>query len=201
MALNPTITETDWLVVIVGVIRLLRHRRKKRALAQEVPAKVIELPLIKQFVPNVVYVRSLPSPMVMMMLMVYQRKTIILIIFIVIGRTIFVVHSSFFSRISYCLSPSSYFSTLDLKTHLIVLLFLIRTALFLNLIICIIIFFFILIVSYFYSKKVIIECFILKLVGIGDWGLGIGPNPQSPIPNPQISCSGLCSITNSCIYR
>jgi len=22
--------------------------------------------------------------------------------------------------------------------------------------------------------------------GIGDWGLGIGPNPQSPIPNPQI---------------
>jgi len=22
-------------------------------------------------------------------------------------------------------------------------------------------------------------------VGIGDWGLGIGPNPQSPIPNPQ----------------
>jgi len=20
---------------------------------------------------------------------------------------------------------------------------------------------------------------------IGDWGLGIGPNPQSPIPNPQ----------------
>jgi len=27
----------------------------------------------------------------------------------------------------------------------------------------------------------------LKLfyMGIGDWGLGIGPNPQSPIPNPQ----------------
>jgi len=22
-------------------------------------------------------------------------------------------------------------------------------------------------------------------VGIGDWGLGIGPNPQSPIPNPH----------------
>jgi len=21
--------------------------------------------------------------------------------------------------------------------------------------------------------------------GLGDWGLGIGPNPQSPIPNPQ----------------
>jgi len=26
-----------------------------------------------------------------------------------------------------------------------------------------------------------------KLLGIGDWGLGIGPipNPQSPIPNPH----------------
>jgi len=24
-------------------------------------------------------------------------------------------------------------------------------------------------------------------LGIGDWGLGIGPNPQSPIPNPQFS--------------
>jgi len=23
-------------------------------------------------------------------------------------------------------------------------------------------------------------------LGIGDWGLGIGPNPQSPIPNPHI---------------
>ena len=23
------------------------------------------------------------------------------------------------------------------------------------------------------------------LMGIGDWGLGIGPNPQCPIPNPQ----------------
>jgi len=22
-------------------------------------------------------------------------------------------------------------------------------------------------------------------MGIGDWGLGIGPNPQSPIPNSQ----------------
>jgi len=25
----------------------------------------------------------------------------------------------------------------------------------------------------------------MKNVGDGDWGLGIGPNPQSPIPNPQ----------------
>jgi len=22
-------------------------------------------------------------------------------------------------------------------------------------------------------------------MGIGDWGLGIGPNPQSPIPNSE----------------
>jgi len=27
--------------------------------------------------------------------------------------------------------------------------------------------------------------FNIKIKGIGDWGLGIGPNPQSPIPNPQ----------------
>jgi len=26
----------------------------------------------------------------------------------------------------------------------------------------------------------------LNKLGIGDWGLGIGPNPQSPIPNPQM---------------
>jgi len=26
---------------------------------------------------------------------------------------------------------------------------------------------------------------MLEELGIGDWGLGIGPNPQSPIPNPQ----------------
>jgi len=24
------------------------------------------------------------------------------------------------------------------------------------------------------------------MLGIGDWGLGIGPNPQSPIPNPHL---------------
>jgi len=23
------------------------------------------------------------------------------------------------------------------------------------------------------------------VMGIADWGLGIGPNPQTPIPNPQ----------------
>jgi len=26
---------------------------------------------------------------------------------------------------------------------------------------------------------------LINIMGIGDWGLGIGPNPQSPIPNPQ----------------
>jgi len=26
--------------------------------------------------------------------------------------------------------------------------------------------------------------FSLKLLGIGDWGLGIGPNPQNPKPQP-----------------
>jgi len=26
---------------------------------------------------------------------------------------------------------------------------------------------------------------IMKNMGIGDWGLGPIPNPQSPIPNPQ----------------
>ena len=26
---------------------------------------------------------------------------------------------------------------------------------------------------------------IYQKMGIGDWGLGIGPNPHSPIPNPQ----------------
>jgi len=25
----------------------------------------------------------------------------------------------------------------------------------------------------------------MKTLGIGDWGLGPIPNPQSPIPNPQ----------------
>ena len=29
-------------------------------------------------------------------------------------------------------------------------------------------------------------------MGIGDWGLGIGPNPQSPIPNPQSPIPNLC---------
>jgi hypothetical protein len=47
-----------------------------------------------------------------------------------------------------------------------------------------------------YDKKFINNHFLINLIvvigdwgfpklGIGDWGLGIGPNPQSPIPNPQ----------------
>jgi len=27
----------------------------------------------------------------------------------------------------------------------------------------------------------------IRGLGIGDWGLGIGPIPQSPIPNPQLN--------------
>ena len=34
---------------------------------------------------------------------------------------------------------------------------------------------------------------ICKL-GIGDWGLGIGPNPQSPIPNPQSPIKNIFEI-------
>jgi len=33
-------------------------------------------------------------------------------------------------------------------------------------------------------------------LGIGDWGLGIGPNPQSPIPNPQIIINIINIINN-----
>jgi len=36
-------------------------------------------------------------------------------------------------------------------------------------------------------------------LGIGDWGLGIGPNPQSPIPNPQ-SPIPIILITNIRFY-
>jgi len=44
--------------------------------------------------------------------------------------------------------------------------------------------------NYIYLLKINLK--ILRLMGIGDWGLGIGdwglgigPNPQSPFPNPQ----------------
>ena len=33
------------------------------------------------------------------------------------------------------------------------------------------------------DRRIILEKVLKPLVG--DWGLGIGPNPQSPIPNPQ----------------
>jgi len=32
--------------------------------------------------------------------------------------------------------------------------------------------------------------------GIGDWGLGPIPNPQSPIPNPQSPIPNLIEIIN-----
>jgi len=37
------------------------------------------------------------------------------------------------------------------------------------------------------SNKLIIKVLdnANNILGIGDWGLGIGTNPQSPIPNPQ----------------
>jgi len=35
-------------------------------------------------------------------------------------------------------------------------------------------------------------------MGIGDWGLGIGPNPQSPIPNPQSPIPILFFIFDKC---
>jgi len=35
-------------------------------------------------------------------------------------------------------------------------------------------------------------------LGIGDWGLGIGPNPQSPIPNPQIFNVNCLNNNNKC---
>jgi len=37
-------------------------------------------------------------------------------------------------------------------------------------------------------------------MGIGDWGLGIGPNPQSPIPNPQTIKEKLISNFNFNLY-
>jgi hypothetical protein len=33
-------------------------------------------------------------------------------------------------------------------------------------------------------------------LGIGDWGLGPIPNPQSPIPNPHIRLNTFLSIIN-----
>ena len=41
-------------------------------------------------------------------------------------------------------------------------------------------------------------------LGIGDWGLGIGPNPQSPIPNPQSPIPNpqfLNNLINNFIYN
>jgi len=40
---------------------------------------------------------------------------------------------------------------------------------------------------------------IYRGLGIGDWGLGIGPNPQSPIPNPQLFV--LYLIIQNYIYK
>ena len=39
--------------------------------------------------------------------------------------------------------------------------------------------------NYFINKLYYYIIILMDMRGIGDWGLGIGPNPQSPIPNPQ----------------
>jgi len=36
-------------------------------------------------------------------------------------------------------------------------------------------------------------------MGIGDWGLGPIPNPQSPIPNPQSPKETIINIKNQII--
>ena len=36
-------------------------------------------------------------------------------------------------------------------------------------------------------------------MGIGDWGLGIGPNTQSPIPNPH-SITIILKLSNKIYY-
>ena len=38
------------------------------------------------------------------------------------------------------------------------------------------------------NQLILLNFLLILLINIGiggDWGLGIGPNPQSPIPNPQ----------------
>jgi len=37
-------------------------------------------------------------------------------------------------------------------------------------------------------------------LGIGDWGLGPIPNPQSPIPNPQSPIPNKIKIENYIVY-
>jgi len=37
-------------------------------------------------------------------------------------------------------------------------------------------------------------------MGTGDWGLGIGPNPQSPIPNPQSPIPNDIKLDSILIY-
>jgi hypothetical protein len=44
---------------------------------------------------------------------------------------------------------------------------------------------FLLLIFYFYNLLILFCTLAFIKVGIGDWGLGPIPNPQSPIPNPQ----------------
>ena len=34
----------------------------------------------------------------------------------------------------------------------------------------------------------LISYYVIRLLNVGDWGLGIGPNPQSPIPKLYNLC-------------
>ena len=36
---------------------------------------------------------------------------------------------------------------------------------------------------------------------IGDWGWGIGPNPQSPIPNPQSPIPNISKKINLYLFK
>jgi len=37
---------------------------------------------------------------------------------------------------------------------------------------------------------------LIEILGIGDWGLGPIPNPQSPIPNPQSPIPNVTKFEN-----
>jgi len=39
------------------------------------------------------------------------------------------------------------------------------------------------------------------VLGIGDWGLGIGPNPQSPIPNPQSPIPNIFNLNDFILFK
>jgi len=57
-------------------------------------------------------------------------------------------------------------------------------------------------INYLIIAYVVYIVYIVNIgvsLGIGDWGLGIGPNPQSPIPNPHFIYVCLQLILNELI--